>query len=164
MVVDDTPIKAEDVFLSDRERLIQLAFRIVQSRAIAEEIVQESWIRWHGRGYAEVKAQAIFRKIVSNLATDWYRSNQSETNALLDVRSMSATSPTSEQIIIVRNELRLIVKTLLKMSDKHVMAFRLRTIEGLTFRQVADRLGMSLGQTHKLIEQVIVELYLVYDS
>ena len=37
------------VFAAERPRLIGLAYRLLGSVTDAEDIVQEAWIRWHGR-------------------------------------------------------------------------------------------------------------------
>ena len=65
--------QALTTFLRHREKLIAKACRIVESRAIAEEFVQDSWLRWHERQYPPQKSQQILRRIVRNLALDWLR-------------------------------------------------------------------------------------------
>lgn len=65
-------------FVDDRDRLIAIACRIVDSRAVAEELVQESWLRWDARDYPADKAAPIFRSIVANLARDWRRRQRTE--------------------------------------------------------------------------------------
>ncbi|MEM6482603.1 MAG: hypothetical protein AAF681_12200, partial [Pseudomonadota bacterium] len=39
-------------FVDEQDKLIAIALRIVESRAVAEEVVQESWLRWQRHGYA----------------------------------------------------------------------------------------------------------------
>ncbi|MEL6466452.1 MAG: RNA polymerase sigma factor [Pseudomonadota bacterium] len=149
--------------MNDRERLIDVALRIVESRAVAEEIVQESWIRWHGKDYTPTEAGPIFRRIVSNLARDWRRSRTVEHAALTDICAMHTNAPSTEAAVIARSELRIIVQTLLSMSEKHVRAFRMRTLEGRTYKEVATALDLSISHSHKLIEQVMVEIYFALD-
>ncbi|WP_165390275.1 RNA polymerase sigma factor [Thalassococcus sp. S3] len=155
---------AEQTFVSDRERLIDLALRIVDSRAVAEEIVQESWIRWHGKEYAQAEAGPIFRRIVSNLAKDWRRSRTAEQVALSEIYERRNATPSTETAVIARNELSIIVRTLLSMSDRHVRAFRMRMIEGRTYKEIGQALGLSVSHSHKLIEQVMVEIYFALDG
>lgn len=158
------PTCAATVFVNEREVLIELACRIVESRAVAEEIVQESWLRWQGRDYKSSHARPIFRRIVSNLATDWYRSRRAERGLLSDVYAIQSHHPSTEAAVIARNELAIVVKTFLKMSDKHIKAFRMRTLEGSTYAEIAAALGVSVGYAFRLIEQVMVEIYLALDD
>ncbi|MEM1005131.1 MAG: RNA polymerase sigma factor [Pseudomonadota bacterium] len=153
-----------DVFVADRELLIALACRIVDSRAVAEELVQESWIRWQGRDYRASDARPILRRIVSNLAKDWRRSNTAEQSALGEVHAFYATAPSSESALIAKNELLLVIRTLGKMSARHRRAFRLRTLEGRTYKEIGARLGLSISHARNLVEQVIVEIVLVLDA
>ena len=155
---------AEGVFVSDRERLIELACRIVESRAVAEEIVQESWLRWHARNYGQAEARPIFRRIVSNLAKDWRRSRRAEFGALSEIYAMYSNTQSAEAAVVARSELALVVRTLEKMPRRHVRAFRMRTLDGRTYKQIADRLGLSVSHTHKLIEQVMVEIGLALEG
>ena len=151
-------------YMDDRERLIALACRVVESRAVAEEIVQESWLRWHGRRYSSEKARPIFRSIVFNLAKDWRRSRRAEFGALSELYVMYSNTQSAEAAVTARSELALVVRTLEKMPRRHVRAFRMRTLDGRTYKQIADRLGLSVSHTHKLIEQVMVEIGLALEG
>lgn len=154
---------AEAVFLSDRERLINLACRVVESRAVAEEIVQESWIRWHGQSYEPSQARPIFRRIVANLAKDWRRSRTAEVAALSEVKAFYATAPSAETAMIAKSELLLVIRTLKKLPRRNIQAFRLRTIEGKTYKDIGARLGLSISHSRNLVEHVLVEVILALD-
>lgn len=155
---------AEAVFVSDRERLIGLACRIVESRAVAEEIVQDSWIRWDSHSYEPKDARPIFRRIVTNLAKDWRRRRTAETAALAEVQTYYAASPSTENAIVAKSELLRVVKTLKKMPRRNIVAFRLRNIEGKTYKEIAARLDLSISHARNLVEQVIVEVILALDE
>lgn len=156
-------VSAEAVFISDRERLIEIACRVVESRAIAEEIVQESWLRWHKQNYKPAEARPIFRRIVANLAIDWYRGRRTENGVVSDIYAMRSYAPSTETAVIARDELTIIVKTLLSMSKRHVKAFRMRTVDGKKYKEIAEELDVSVGFAFRLIEQVMVEIYLALD-
>ena len=47
-------MNAESAFHSHRPRLLALAYRLLGSRADAEDIVQEAWLRWAGAAHAEI--------------------------------------------------------------------------------------------------------------
>lgn len=69
------PDPATAVFETQRPRLLRLAYRMLGSRAEAEDIVQEAWLRWH-RSDREAVAEpaAWLTRIVSRLCLDAMKS------------------------------------------------------------------------------------------
>jgi RNA polymerase sigma-70 factor (ECF subfamily) len=63
-------------FETERTRLFALAYRILGSRADAEDIVQESWLRWRGMEEPVHSAEAWLTTVVTRLAVDRLRSAQ----------------------------------------------------------------------------------------
>lgn len=155
---------ATTTFLKDREKLISIACSIVQDQSIAEEIVQESWLRYDARGYHAAEARPIFRRIVANLARDWRRSRKAEFFALTELYARRTHTPSAEAIVVARSELALVIRTLRKLPSRNVLAFRLRALENKSYKCIGRRLNLSISHTHALVEQVIVELGLALDG
>ncbi|MEM8686457.1 MAG: sigma-70 family RNA polymerase sigma factor [Pseudomonadota bacterium] len=155
--------QALTIFIDDRQQLIRLALRIVESRAIAEEIVQESWIRWHRHDYEPARAKPIFRKIVANLARDWRRNKTTELIVLNELYELRSHAPSAEAAVMARSELILILKVLRSMPKRNVRAFRMRALEGKTYKQISGRLKLSISHSHALVESVLVELTLALE-
>ncbi len=44
----------EQLFNALRPRLFSIAYRMLSIRADAEDVVQDSWLRWHGTGKDEI--------------------------------------------------------------------------------------------------------------
>lgn len=161
---DPSSDQAITEFMDDRERLIALASRIVESRAVAEEIVQESWLRWQGRRYEPSDAKPIFRRIVSNLAKDWRRSRTVEFSVLSEVQQLYSSAPCTETAVIARAELLVVIHTLRRLPKRHVHAFRMRTIENKTYREISQQLDLSISHARNLVEHVIIEVILALDD
>jgi RNA polymerase sigma-70 factor (ECF subfamily) len=51
---------ADEVFATERPRLLGLAYRILASYADAEDVVQEAWIRWQGVDHATIDRPAAY--------------------------------------------------------------------------------------------------------
>jgi RNA polymerase sigma-70 factor (ECF subfamily) len=51
---------ADEVFATERPRLLGLAYRILSSYADAEDVVQEAWIRWQGVDHATIDRPAAY--------------------------------------------------------------------------------------------------------
>lgn len=150
--------------MSDRARLIALACKTVDSHAIAEEIVQESWLRWQGRGYSPTEARPLLFRIVANLAKDWRRSRTIEITVLSELHKSQSHAPSSETAVIARNELALVLRALRRLPARDFRAFRMRMLEGRPYKEIAARLGLSVSHTHSVVERVMVEIGLALDG
>jgi len=78
---DVTAVDDEDVaaFEAERARLVGLAYRMLGSRADAEDVVQDAWLRWHARGADRANIErpaAWLTTVVSRLALDRLRARQ----------------------------------------------------------------------------------------
>ncbi|MEM7215052.1 MAG: sigma-70 family RNA polymerase sigma factor [Pseudomonadota bacterium] len=142
-------------FIDDRERLIAIALRIVGSHAVAEELVQESWLRWNGRGYAADKATPIFRKIVKNLALDWRRRSNTETEIIGSIMDVFDDYRDAERIVIARDEIKRIVKALEELEPRVATAFRLNRIDGLSLTEIAKRMETVPSRIHAYVVKAL---------
>ncbi|MEM6387089.1 MAG: sigma-70 family RNA polymerase sigma factor [Pseudomonadota bacterium] len=156
------PIGKPDVglasFIDEREDLLALAHSVVGSRAIAEDVVQESWIRWHGRSYPTDRARPLLRRIVANLARDWYRRARTERNINQYIADEVELYPDSERVIIARQELRLVVDALRELPERTLVAFRLSRIEGRSLTEIGALLGVSTPRAHQLVRGALVHV------
>lgn len=68
-----------DPFGVHRTRLFRLAYRMLGSRADAEDVLQEAWLRWRGRGPEPVQSEeAWLVTVVTRLAIDRLRALKAE--------------------------------------------------------------------------------------
>jgi RNA polymerase sigma-70 factor (ECF subfamily) len=64
-----------DVFEAHRPRLVRLAYRMLGSRAEAEDVVQNAWLRWQGTDQSRVTTpEAFLSRIVTRLCLDEMKS------------------------------------------------------------------------------------------
>lgn len=147
-------------FLNKRNQLVALACRFVDSRAVAEEIVQESWLRWQGQNYSEDNAKQMLRRIVRNLALDWYRRQRLEARILDFCSSQRHDAPDSERVVGARQELLRIITVLQRTPPRSVTAFRMHRIDGISYAKIARKLDVSPSTAFKLVEDVLVEITL----
>lgn len=154
----NTPGPALETFQQERELLISIACSIVHSRAIAEELVQDSWLRWGEQTYPQDKALPIFRKIVANLARDWYRRRRTETVILADQDRETQYHLDAERVMIARDDLGKIVAALAELPPRTVDAFRMSRIDGLTYAQIAQRLDTVPSRVHAYVVKTLAHL------
>lgn len=145
-------------FVDEREDLLALAHSVVGSRAIAEDVVQESWIRWQGRSYPTDRARPLLRRIVANLARDWYRRTRNERDVNQSIAEGVEFYPDSERVIIARQELQLVVDALRELPERTLIAFRLSRIDGRSLTEIGAHLGVSTPRAHQLVRGALVHL------
>ncbi|MEM6480638.1 MAG: sigma-70 family RNA polymerase sigma factor [Pseudomonadota bacterium] len=147
-----------DVYLKERKDLLSLARSIVYDAHVAEDLVQDSWLRWVKQDYPAREARPILKKIVSNLALDWYRRQQHEKRVAAVHAMHIEASPDSERVLIARQELGRVVRALSELPDRTVEAFRMSRVQGLKLAEIAARLNVSVPRAHQLVQQAIVHI------
>lgn len=152
--------RAVATFMEERERLIALACSIVRDQAIAEELVQESWLRWAGRKYSVSGAKPVFRRIVMNLAKDWYRRSKTELDVMSAQRLLANPTIDSERIVFARLEIISVARALAALPERTRAAFRMHRIEGLGYAEIGRKLGISPSTAFAHVETALVELVL----
>jgi RNA polymerase sigma factor (sigma-70 family) len=87
------PGSFEDVYQSERAAVVRLAFLLVRSQAVAEELAQDAFLRLYER-YAEVERPAGFlRTVVVRLCVTWQRRRQTEDRVLARIGVPRAEDP-----------------------------------------------------------------------
>lgn len=149
---------AVSAFLEEREILIAAACRIVESRAVAEEIVQESWLRWTQKDYASGDARPVFRRIVSNLAVDWVRRRRRETLILRQTTRSEQDCRDAERIVIAREDLQQMIAALAALPPRTVTAFRMSRLEGKTYAEIARQLDTVPSRVHGYVVKALATI------
>lgn len=152
--------------------LFRLALRIVQNRADAEDVVQETMLRvWNRRDEWEriESMEAFCLTIGRNIALDKLRrlDRHAESNETPpDIADTSHTANPEEQA--VQHDRLLVVKRLIsELPEKQRSCMQLRDIEGKSYRDIATVLGISEQQVKVNIfraRQTIKERFLNIDK
>ncbi|MEM0922185.1 MAG: sigma-70 family RNA polymerase sigma factor [Pseudomonadota bacterium] len=162
--MNDPEQRAVSVFLEERHNLIALACSVVRNEAVAEELVQDSWLRWQQRLYPAQSARPILRRIVANLAKDWYRRSRSERIALEAHAATLDHALDSERVFVAREDLARVVRALRRLPERTRIAFQLHCIDELTFVEIGRRLGLSKSRVFELVEDALVHLTIALDG
>ncbi len=146
------------LYRSRRGELLATAEAIVGCAAIAEDLVQESWIRWDAKRYDPAQAFPIIRRIVRNLAFDWRRRTKLERDLVEPGLIGPVSEPDPERIHLAREGLKLADAALAELPDRTRSAFDLRRVEGLSFQEIGVRLGVSNQRAHQLVRSALLHL------
>ena len=146
------------LFMTHRGALVDYANGIVGSRAQAEDLVQEAWLRFDKAARQRRLDQPLgyLYRIVRNLALDRRRSSASaEIAADAALSHMAAPVATPEQSAIHRDRLRVLAEALAELPPRTQIAFNMHRIEGRSLKEVANRLGVSVVRAHQLVKDAI---------
>lgn len=150
----------EAVFLNNRAALLRfLAAR--GANDAAEDLLHEVWFR-AARTSSEPIADplAYLFRTAENLVRDRHRRLASQRRGegeLLKIRlacsAQAAPATSGEDLLLARDQLRVVEATLAELGDRTSMIFRRFRVDGLTQKQVADELGISLSAVEKHLQR-----------
>ena len=137
------PGRFEDFYLEEYPRVVMLVYALSGSRAAAEDIAQEAFLRayqnWERVGSCEHQATWV-RRVATNLATSGLRRRLLEARALarLAGRREPALEPLSGEVADFGRALRALPR-------RQAQAVALFYVEDLSVQQIAVVLGCAEG-------------------
>lgn len=151
------------LFVQHRGALVDYAAGIVGSRAQAEDLVQEAWLRFDEAAKKRFVSEPLsyLYRIVRNLALDNRRRVARERRVFTgdDPESAAAASierpSTPEAIALHRDQLEALMAALADLPERHRIAFEMHRIAGCTLREIAVTLGVSVSQAQVLVVEGI---------
>jgi len=143
----------DELFRRHRDAAYRVAYRLLGNAEDALDCVQEAFIHVM-RGIDAFRGQAAFRtwlyRVVTHAALDYRRYRAVRKTASLDTEearepaAAPARQPTPDQEVAARDLGAAIDKALENVSEKNRAALILYT-EGLSYKEVAEALGISVG-------------------
>jgi RNA polymerase sigma-70 factor (sigma-E family) len=144
----------DKLFQSTSDAMVRLAYVLVGSNELAEEIVQDAYVRLLPRWDSIRDPRAYLRRSVVNLALDRLRRRRLEERFLRLHRPVDRSSMPPEDLLFDALEaLRPVQKT----------ALVLRYYSGLTDLEIAETMKCSLGTTKSHIHRGLKRLREVLD-
>lgn len=149
-----------DLYLSHRGELINYAAGIVGCRAMAEDVVQEAYLRFHRpveRPDVVTPVGYLFR-IVRNLAVDWARRvalERRHVEIVEDPPAIAEARATPEEEASHRQELALVMEALDELPVRTRQALEMHRFGGLTLEEIGKRLSISPALAHGLIHRAL---------
>lgn len=148
-----------EVFVANRTQLWRVARRIVRTTELADDVMQDAYLRIvDGVCDRKVdKPMGYCCQIVRNLALDHCRRQSLEATYRtfdVDVELLDMPgAPTPDHLMRDRQVINLIDKALTELPTRTRVVFQLYRLEGLTQRDIAQRLGCALGLVNRLISE-----------
>jgi RNA polymerase sigma-70 factor (ECF subfamily) len=140
-------------------RVFALAKSLLRNHADAADIAQEAFVRAYGnlrRYRAEGSFTAWIARITSNLAIDFLRRQKSQASTELSddlgepseghAGRLASQVPADPQTATLRHELGAkLQKALDRLPEKHRSILIMREIDGLSYQELSDALGIPVG-------------------
>lgn len=145
------------LYIEHRDELLNYANKLLQDRAIAEDVVQEAWIRLSakdGQGDEITNPLSYLFAIVRNLALDWAKRRPREVpseTGRTEWEAIADSQPSAEEVVLHRDQMRLLMEAISELPERTQIAFRMYRIEEKTLQQIADHLNISVARTFQMV-------------
>jgi len=150
-----------ELYLTHRGELINYAAGILGCRAMAEDVVQEAYLRFDrpwDRSEIATPVGYLFR-IVRNLAVDWSRRvalERRHVDLVEEPPAIAESRATPEEEVSHRQELALVMEALAELPERSRQALEMHRFGGLTLEEIGRRLRVSPALVHGLIHKALI--------
>ena len=142
-------VDLEVLFRANATALLRLAVILTGDRALAEELVQEAFVRLHraGRRPATGAERAYLRRTVINLSHGHHRHLRVVRRHTTEA---DADALAADVDVLRRDDQRLVAEAVRRLPERQRDCIVLRFYEDLTDSEIAEALGISPGsvKTH----------------
>ena len=140
-------VAVRDIISQHGRAMFRVAIAIVRDSALAEDVVQEATIKaWLGLGSyrGDGSLRGWLLRIVHNTAVSMLRSRREQP---WDPQWIPpGTAPSAERQTVAATELHAAIVTFARLDPLSRTIMALREGEGLTYDEIAEALGITIGQ------------------
>lgn len=153
------PIATADAFAAERARLFGIAYRMLGSRADAEDVLQDAWLRWSESETEQPRStQAWLTTIVTRLAIDRMRSAKAQREVYIGPwlpEPLAEVDPvTPESKAEQASDLSIaFLKLLERLGPEERAAFVLHDAFDCGYDDIAAMLGKSVAACRQLVHR-----------
>ncbi|MES2016379.1 MAG: RNA polymerase sigma-70 factor [Pseudomonadota bacterium] len=146
-------------FTALRPRLFAIAYRMLGTRADADDVVQDAWLRWHSADHALMQSsEAWLVTVTTRLAIDRLRSRKSEREAYigwwLPEPLVELEQRTPETAAELASEVSVALMWVLeRLSPEERAAFLLRQVFDHDYDDIAAMLGKNAAACRQLVHR-----------
>lgn len=158
MPVQLTEPTLEEVFIANRAQLQRVAQRIVRTADIADEVLQDAYLKLAGGASVRDvrKPLGYCCQVVRNVAFDYHRHHAVEASYRTYCEDVELMSPPSndapERVLDGRQALQVIDRVLAALPARTRLAFELNRLSGMTQREIGAQLGCSATLVNFMIK------------
>ena len=139
----------DEVVLPHLDAAHRLARWLVGNEHDAEDVVQEACLRAlrYLQTFSSGNSRAWFLRIVRNTCHDWHSRARQHATDVFDEERHSGTTVTTdpETLMLHAADVELIEHAMSELPDRFRALLELRELEGLSYQELADVLGIPIG-------------------
>ncbi len=143
------------------EELRRFALRRTGSKSLADDVVQETWLRASTTGVAmPYNPRAYLYRMTGNLVVDHLQRRGDADGPRADgalAEQVACPAPAPDAEVAARQEFAILSEAVRDLPEKCRHVFILYRGHGLTMRQIAARLGISEKTVEKHIARAMVQ-------
>lgn len=154
-----------ELYESEQVGLRAFVRRIVGNTATAEDVVQQAFLNMLSRpdnGSPDAAPGAAYvKRAARNLALNHLRDARRRSDVEIEddaPERYADSTPSPEMTALYRSELRRLLQAIADLPPRRREAFILNRIEGLTYDEVAERMGISRNTVITQIVAALAEL------
>jgi RNA polymerase sigma-70 factor (ECF subfamily) len=151
----------DTAFTAARPRLFAIAYRMLGSRADAEDVLQDAWMRWHQTDPSTLQsAEAWLVTVVTRLSIDRLRAAKAEREAYVGwwlpepLVEPEADTPTPEHALELAGDLSMALLWVLeRLSPEERAAFLMRQVFDQDYAEIAALLGKTEAACRQMVHR-----------
>lgn len=152
----------EAIFYALESPLLTYAHRLLSDGSLAEDIVQEAFLRLHTRFYQVREHRAWLYRTVHNLALNHNRStrrtsslDESEESKGCDPQHPPDPLPFPDEQLVRWEGIGLVRLQLEQLDDRSRELIRLKFVENLSYKEISARTGLMTGHVGYLLHHAL---------
>ena len=157
------------VYLDKRDILVEYASRMTGSREVAEEVVQEAFIRFVPKQKnkpSETRSAGYLFRIVHNLAMDILRRKKFESSQIghdAPFWTQPQAEPSPEEALLFDEKAKRSLDLVSQLPEDQRVALEMHRFGSYTLEQVSNHLGVSIPTVHRLVRSALAKIALQLD-
>ncbi len=158
-MTSDTAMPDPDMFIALRPRLFSIAYRMLGTRADADDVLQDAWLRWHGTDQSTLQsAEAWLVTVVTRLSIDRLRAVKIERESYvgwwLPEPLVEVDERTPETVAEMASDLSVaFLWALERLSADERAAFLLREVFDHDYDEMAALLNKSKDACRQMVHR-----------
>ena len=150
---------ADQGFLELRRRMFGLAYRMLGSRADADDVLQDAWLRWQGADRRELRSpEAWLTTVVTRLSIDRLREAKKErehyTGPWLPEPLVDEEPDTPEQASELASDVSVaFLMVLERLAPEERAVFLLREVFDMDYPELAQMLGKNEASCRQMLHR-----------
>ncbi len=162
----ESSVEIEQLLAAYQGPLIRYAYRLVHDRQVAEDVVQEAFLRFVRRPleYGEPRQRvAWFYRVIHNLCVDWLKRETKRSDIYERIRRHSTEGETPTGVVSL-DRWQYLEGMLGRLNEKQRHVMLLFFQEGLSYKEIAEVTGFSMSNVGMLLHRGLKKMRDMMDA